>query len=120
MSAIKVYHYDNCGTCRKARKWLDAQGIAHTLVPIREQPPTKAELARVLKASGGELRRLFNTSGGDYKAMNMKAVLPRLSVDEALDLLAQHGNLVKRPLVVGNGVALAGFDEDAWRTAFGI
>ena len=117
--ALKVYAYKGCGTCKKAVKWLNEGGIDFTEVAIREQPPTVAELKRMLKAQEGALRKLFNTSGGDYKAMNMKERLPELSVDEALALLAEHGNLVKRPFVVGKDVLLVGFKEEVWAEAFG-
>lgn len=115
--APKVYSYSGCGTCRKALKWLDARKAPYTLLAIRETPPTKAELARVLAAYGGEVRRLFNTSGLDYKAMDMKEKLPKLSTDAALTLLSKNGNLVKRPFVVTSRGGLVGFDEAAWTEA---
>ena len=113
--ALKVYSYAGCGTCRKALKWLDARKAAYAVVPIRETPPTKPELARMLAVYGGQIRRLFNTSGLDYKALNMKDKLPTLSEDAALGLLAKNGNLVKRPFVLSATSGLVGFDEDAWK-----
>ncbi|MBI1317912.1 MAG: Spx/MgsR family RNA polymerase-binding regulatory protein [Candidatus Hydrogenedens sp.] len=112
--ALKFYGYTGCGTCRNAKKWLDARRIAYQEIPIRETPPTAAELKRMLKETGGDLRKLFNTSGGDYKAMNLKDSLPGMSENEAIDLLAAHGNLVKRPFVLGSGIALVGFKEEVW------
>ena len=116
--ALKAYMYKGCGTCKKAAKWLAEQNIDFTEIPIREHPPTLPELKRMLKAQNGALRKLFNTSGGDYKSMNMKERLPQLSDDEALALLAEHGNLVKRPFMVGKDVFLVGFKEDVWAEAF--
>ena len=116
--ALKIYSYSGCGTCRKALKWLDARKTPYTLAAIRETPPTRAELARLLAIYGGEVRRLFNTSGLDYKAMNMKDKLPKLSPDAALSLLAKNGNLVKRPFAVTETGGLVGFDEAAWAKAF--
>lgn len=112
---LKVYAYKNCDTCRKARKFLLANALPFDEIAIRENPPTPAELRAALAAHGGQLRRLFNASGGDYKAMGLAAKLPALSADAAIDLLATHGNLVKRPFVVGDGVHLVGFDEARWR-----
>lgn len=116
---IKVYTYKNCDTCRKAVKWLGAQGVAFKEVPIRETPPTVAELKKMLKALGGDVRKLFNMSGTDYKALNMKDKLPAMSETEALALLASNGNLVKRPFVLGDGVATVGFKEGDWAGVFG-
>jgi arsenate reductase (glutaredoxin) len=113
MEPIKIYSYSGCGTCRKALKWLQEKHIAANVVAIRETPPTFAELESAL-ASVGNLRKLLNTSGGDYKAMNMKDRLPELSQAQALQLLSENGNLVKRPFVIHAKGTLVGFDEEVW------
>jgi arsenate reductase len=112
----KVYAYKSCDTCRRAIKWLAARGVKHEVIAIREQPPTVAELRAALRELGGDLRRLFNTSGGDYKAMNLKDSLASMSEDQALALLSSNGNLVKRPFVVGEGLHLVGFKEPEWES----
>lgn len=116
---MKVYAYQGCSTCRKALAWLKNHGIEAEVLPIRETPPTVAELRAALKARGGELRALFNTSGQDYRAMDIKSKLPGMAVEEALTLLSQHGNLVKRPLLTDAkaGVHLVGFQEAEWAEA---
>ncbi len=111
---LRLYEYKGCDTCRRAKRFLEARGIAFEAIPIREQPPKKAELKRMLALYGGDLRRLFNTSGGDYKAMKLAERLPKLAVDEALDLLAANGNLVKRPFLLADQGGLVGFKEPEW------
>jgi arsenate reductase len=115
---LTVYTYAKCSTCRAATKWLREQGVPFEERPIRETPPSLAELRRMLAARDGELRRLFNTSGADYREQRLGEKLPELSADEALALLAGNGNLVKRPFALGEGVALTGFDAEAWQQAF--
>ena len=118
MSASTVYTYANCDTCRRAVKWLRARGIALVEKPIRETPPTVAELRVMLAAQGGEVRKLFNTSGRDYRALGMGEKLPAMTEAAALALLAGNGNLVKRPVLLGpGGIALVGFSEAAWSAA---
>ena len=117
--SLKIYTYKNCGTCQKALKWLDAQGIRYNNVPIRETPPKVAELKTMLAAMDGNIKKLFNVAGQDYRALNMKEKLPALSEKEALKLLAGNGNLVKRPFVLGDGAATVGFKEDVWAELFG-
>ena len=114
MSQLRFYEYRGCDTCRRARKFLEARGLSFTTIPIREQPPTPAELKRMLAFYGGELRRLFNTSGGDYKAMKLADRLPTLSEAEALALLAANGNLVKRPFLLTATGGCVGFKETEW------
>ncbi len=111
---LRVYAYQGCDTCRKALKFLAEKKVAHEVIAIREQPPTVAELRRMLGYVGGDLRRLFNTSGGDYKALKMKDRLPGMSEDEALALLAKTGNLVKRPFALGAKSGVVGFKPEEW------
>ena len=112
-----VYCYQKCSTCRDALKWLDQHGIAYQVRAIRETPPSVAELRSALRALGGDVRKLFNTSGLDYRALGMKDRLPTLSETEALELLSNNGNLVKRPFLVGAATALVGFKPDLWTRA---
>ena len=114
---LRVYTYAKCDTCRKAVKFLRAEAIAFEEIPIREIPPSPGELSSMLAAQGGSLRKLFNTSGTDYKALGLAAKLPSLSEPKALSLLASNGNLVKRPFALGDGIHLVGFDEAGWRAA---
>ncbi len=117
MSALKIYTYAQCDTCRRAVKWLRARGLEFDERPIRETPPSAAELRTMLAAQGGNFRRLFNTSGRDYREQKLGEKLPALTEPAALALLAGNGNLVKRPFLIGPGVALVGFSEEAWATA---
>jgi arsenate reductase len=116
---MKLYAYQGCSTCRNAIKWLRAHDIAFNEIPIRETPPTIAELRAMLKAHGGQLRPLFNTSGQDYRALVLKDKLPHMSTDEALQLLSTNGNLVKRPFAIDvkRGIHLTGFREEEWTAA---
>ncbi|MEO8204848.1 MAG: arsenate reductase family protein [Chthoniobacterales bacterium] len=114
---LKVYTYSKCSTCRKAVKFLQSRKIVFKEVPIRETPPTLKELKAMLAGQNGQLRKLFNTSGTDYKALGLSAKLPAMTEADALKLLAENGNLVKRPFAIGEKVNLVGFDEDVWSAA---
>ena len=113
---IKVYIYAKCSTCRNAIQWLDEQDIAYESHPIRDTPPSVKELKHALKHLG-DLKKLFNTSGMDYRAMNMKEKLPSLTDDQAIELLSGKGNLVKRPFLISSKVGLVGFKEADWKQA---
>ncbi len=116
----KVYAYSGCGTCRQALKFLREREVLHEVIAIREQSPSKGELERMLAHYGGEVRKLFNTSGQDYRALGLGAKLAGLTTDEALDLLAAHGNLVKRPFVLTPSGGVVGFDAEQWGQRLGI
>jgi len=112
---LKVYAYRSCDSCRKALKFLEQKGVACDVVPIRETPPSVGELQAMLRFQGGDLRKLFNTSGQDYRAMNLKEKLPSMSELEALELLSKNGNLVKRPFALSDTTGCVGFREEEWR-----
>jgi len=118
--SLKLYIYAKCSTCRNAVKWLRERGVVFSEHAIREAPPSVSELRTMLAAYGGdsELRRIFNTSGMDYRAQGLAQKLPEMSVDEALALLGKNGNLVKRPFLIGEHagrrVALVGFKPTEW------
>ncbi len=114
---MKVFTYKNCGSCKKATKWLKEHGVVFEEIAIRETPPSVDELREMLTYQADELRKLFNTAGGDYRELNMKDKLPAMAVDTALKLLASRGNLVKRPFLLGDGVGLVGFKEADWAKA---
>ena len=116
----KVYEYNGCSTCRKALKWLEQNEANYKVVPIRETPPNKAELRRMLKFYGGNIRKLFNTSGADYKKLNLKDNLPKLSEAQLIDMLNTNGNLVKRPFVINKEGGRVGFKEEEWANFFGL
>jgi arsenate reductase (glutaredoxin) len=112
---MKIYTYKNCSTCRKAMSLLKNHGIAADEIPIRETPPTLAELKRMLAAVNGDIKQLFNRSGQDYRALNLKDTLPTMSENDALQLLTQNGNLVRRPFAFIGRQGVVGYDEAEWK-----
>ena len=109
--------YPKCSTCQKAKRWLDEHGIPYTDRNIKEQNPTAEELTAWFQKSGLPLKRFFNTSGLQYKALQLKDRLPGMSEQEQLELLATDGMLVKRPLLIGEDFVLTGFKEAEWQAA---
>ena len=109
--------YPPCSTCKKARKWLNDNGIAYTARHIKEENPSFEELKHWYEISGLPLKKFFNTSGLLYKSMELKDKLPGMSEEEQLKLLASDGMLVKRPIIVTeDGKVLTGFKEKEWET----
>ena len=106
--------YPKCSTCQKAKAWLDAQGIAYDLREIKQDNPTADELRQWWQASGLPLKKFFNTSGLQYKALDLKNKLPSMTEEEQIALLATDGMLVKRPLLVGEDFVLTGFRQAEW------
>lgn len=106
--------YPKCTTCQKAARWLEEQGVAAEVRDIKQDNPTEQELRTWHKMSGLPLKRFFNTSGLQYKALGLKDKLPQMTEDEQFALLATDGMLVKRPLLIGEDFALPGFKVKEW------
>ncbi|MBX3033718.1 MAG: arsenate reductase family protein [Bdellovibrionaceae bacterium] len=118
MAKLKIYSYDKCSTCRKALKFLDSKEVDYETVDITERPPTLSELKSVLASYDGEIKKLFNTSGVQYRELGISEKLKGMTESEALKLLAGNGRLVKRPFVVASQRGLVGFDETLWKKTF--
>jgi arsenate reductase len=106
--------YPKCTTCKKAKTWLEEQGVEFEDRDIKTNNPNKEELEKWYKLSGFPLKKFFNTSGLIYKDMKLKDKLPNMSEDEQLELLATDGMLVKRPVLVGEDFVLTGFKAEQW------
>ena len=112
---VKVYCYSRCSTCKKALKWLEENDVEHEVVDIKEKNPDEKTLRKYHKISGLPLKRFFNTSGIQYRELELSKRLPEMSEDEQFKLLASDGMLVKRPLLVGKDFVLTGFKEEEWK-----
>ena len=111
--------YPKCTTCQKARAYLDAKGVPYEFRDIKLENPTADELRQWWQASGMPLRKFFNTSGLQYKALNLKDKLSTMTEEEQLALLATDGMLVKRPILVGDGFVVTGFRQAEWDEKLG-
>ncbi len=109
--------YERCSTCRKAKKWLEENGIPFEERPIREQNPTADELLAWQRKSGLPLRKFLNTSGMLYRERKLAEKLPGMTEEDMLSLLAADGMLVKRPLLITEDRVLVGFKEQEWKAA---
>ena len=114
---MKVYCYSKCGTCKKALKWLDDHHIEYEKTDIKEDHPDEALLRELHKKSGLPLKRFFNTSGMQYRALSLAERLPAMSEDEQFALLASDGMLVKRPLLITDDTVIPGFKEESYAAA---
>ena len=108
---LKFYGYKKCDTCRKAEKALAKMGQEYEFIDITEAPPGQAALKQIVRQSGAELKKFFNTSGVQYKELRIKDKAPRMSEAEILAMLAGNGRLIKRPLVTDGSRSTVGFDE---------
>ncbi len=113
---MKLYSYNKCGTCRKAIKFLQDKKIKFELIDITETPPSRQTLKAAMQSIG--MKKLFNTSGVQYRELKIKDTINTMTESQALDLLASNGRLIKRPIAVDKSQIMVGFNlaeyEKAW------
>ena len=103
---LVFYEYPKCSTCRRAKEELEQLGLEYQSIDIKKNPPQADLIKELITASGLELKKFFNTSGQSYRALGLKDKIDQLSLDEAADLLAGDGMLIKRPLLIKDGKLL--------------
>ena len=113
---MKLYQYPNCSTCRKAIKYLNQAAIDYESIDITEKPPTRVELNVMLASYDGNIRKLFNTSGVQYRELKLKDKLPSMTDNQAIELLSGNGKLIKRPFLLNKQKqGIVGFKEADWQ-----
>ena len=113
---MKVYGIPNCNTVKKARDWLEKQGLAYEFHDYKKQGVPEAIMKKLLKTHGHEA--LINRKGPTWR--NLPDDL-KTSVNDAASALAvmqTNSSCIKRPLIENNGGYLIGFDEAAYNTFF--
>lgn len=100
------YEYPKCSTCRRAKAELQKLGVDFVAVDITVYTPKVEQLKEWIENSTYTIKNFFNTSGQVYRTLGLKDKVDGLTVDEAADLLASDGMLIKRPVLVKDGKVL--------------
>jgi len=117
--SIQVYGIPNCGTCKKAFKWLEDSAVTYEFINTKENPPTRENIQNWVNSLGFQPMR--NTSGQSYRALG--EARNNWTSEEWIEAFAKDAMLLKRPLFVKDGTAvLVGFKdkEDVMREKLGI
>ena len=114
---IHVYGIPNCDTVKKARKWLDAQGLEYSFHDYKKEGADAAKLERWADRVGWEV--LLNRRGTTFRKLD-EADKADIDREKALALMAEHTSMIKRPVAEtddGDRV-LVGFAQSEWENAF--
>ena len=116
MNKIVLYSYTKCSTCRKASNWLDKKGFEYQLIDIVKEPPLLKYLILALKQYSEDKKRIFNTRGKAFKALNVD--IYALSTEEIIQLLLSDGKLIKRPFLIYEKKVILWFNEIEYAKQF--
>ena len=114
---IHLYGIPNCDTVKKARKWLEANGVEYSFHDYKKAGADAAYLARWADAVGWEV--LLNRRGTTFRKLD-EADKADIDRDKAIALMVEHPSMIKRPVAEheDGGRILVGFVESEWENAW--
>ncbi|RUO35188.1 arsenate reductase [Aliidiomarina sanyensis] len=114
MSAV-MFGIKNCDTVKKARKWLDAQGVDYEFIDLKAAPLAASTLEHWIQAVGTDT--LINKRGTTWRKLPDEDK-GELTLPRTIHLLQSHPTIIKRPVLVKEGDILVGFNEAIWQGFF--
>ena len=117
MKTITIYGIKNCDTMKKARAWLDKQGVDYAFHDYKSAGIDKERLEKWAKKAGWET--LLNRAGTTFKKLPDKDK-EGLTEKKAITLMLAQPSMIKRPVLdLGAGKLLVGFKPEQYGEAFG-
>jgi arsenate reductase len=110
--SLKLYWLPNCSTCQKADAYLknnEQQVVEYR--DVKAQPLSESEIKSLAKLVG-VVDSLFSRRARKYRELGLHE--RELSEDELLDLMASEYTFIKRPVLVEDGRAIAGFTSRSY------
>jgi arsenate reductase (glutaredoxin) len=99
-----IYHNPKCSTSRKTLDLLRDNGFDPTVVQYLKTPPSRAELVRMIRAAGIDVRTAVRKRESLYAELNLADATDEQSPASGrcpqLDAMAEHPILIERPFVV--------------------
>jgi arsenate reductase len=111
---MKFYQKPTCSTCRKAKKWLTEKNVKFDDIDLN-QGLSEAELDALIGKR--DYLKFLNFRNEMYRERKMKTKPPTRV--EAIALMSQHPNLIRRPILVQGAKIALGFDAEEFNTVLG-
>lgn len=112
---MKIYGIKNCDTVKKARKWLDEQGVPYDFHDFKKDGLDDTLLARWEQSVGWET--LLNRRGTTWRKLPDE-VRDTMDAQSAHDVMLENPSIIKRPVVEHEGNVSVGFNANEWATRF--
>ena len=112
---VTIYGIKNCDTMKKARQWLDTNGVSYEFHDYKAVGIDRARLDRWVGELGWET--VLNRAGTTFRKLT-DAEKQDLDADKAIGLMQAQPSMIKRPILdLGDGRLLAGFKPEAYEAA---
>lgn len=104
--SVSIYHNPRCSKSRQTLSLIQERGIQPKVIEYLNQPPSKAQLQKILIQLGMNARELIRKKEPEYKQLGLDD--PGLTDDQLIDAMVEHPKLIERPIVVSGGKAALG------------
>lgn len=116
MAQITLYGIPNCDTVKKARRWLDEQGITYVFHNFKKEGVPEDGLTRWVDTLG--LESVVNRRGTTWRKLSdEQKALVEAGGAQAHRLLMEESSMIKRPVLESGSDILIGFKIDDWSKA---
>jgi arsenate reductase len=106
VAELMVYEKRTCTTCKNLALLLEERGIDFDRVDYHVEPLSEGEIRDLVGKTGRPARELFRTREPVYDELGLAE--READDDEAIRLMAEHPQLMQRPVVVrGDRAVLA-------------
>lgn len=109
--SFTFYDKSTCGTCKKAKNYLNDHQVAFETIDIINEPPSREFLEKHIDEKN--LKAYLNSRSKPYREHKMSQNLPTKS--KAIELMLQDPNLIKRPIIIRGEAVVFGFNEDEYQ-----
>ena len=109
---VQIHGIPNCDTIKKARKWLEANGIEYQFHDFRKDGLEKSDLSKWVKQAGWET--LLNRRGTTWRKLTEKDKSD-INEQKAIELMLDHPAMIKRPVLVKGKTVHVGFNEKEYK-----
>lgn len=114
-----IYGIKNCNTMKKAFDFLNQNGITHEFFDYKKSVLSQDDFEKFVATFG---EKVINKQGTTYRKFDdeTKAILTSGDTSAMYEIVKANQSVLKRPIVIGDGVALIGFDGSEWGGVFGV
>lgn len=110
---IRLYVSPSCTSCRKAKSWLEEQGLDYVEKNIYHEPLTKDEIKEILMLTDEGTEEIISYRSQAYK--DLEDDINQLTMNELLDLLVEEPSLIRRPIIMDDRRLQIGYNEEEIR-----